>query len=129
MSASIHQEVVIKASPQHIYETLTNSKQFSEFTGGAVADISPQPGGAFSCFGGMISGCNVELVPNRRIVQAWRAGNWPEGVYSIVRFELEPDGAETKIIFDQSGFPDESRTHLESGWYKMYWDPIRSYLA
>jgi hypothetical protein len=38
-------------------------------------------------FGGDISGRNVELVPGRRAVQAWRSNAWPEGVYSIVRFE------------------------------------------
>ena len=95
----------------------------------APADIDPSPGGAFSCFGGRITGRNIELVPNRRIVQAWRAGTWPEGVYSIVRFELETHGADTKLTFDQSGFPDGNREHLESGWPKMYWEPLRVYLA
>jgi activator of HSP90 ATPase len=129
MSVSIHQEIVIKANAQLIYETLMDAKRFCEFTGGAPADINRDPGGAFSCFGGMISGRNVELVPNRRIVQAWRAGNWPEGVYSIVRFELETQGADTKVTFEQAGFPDGNREHLESGWHKMYWDPIKAYLA
>jgi activator of HSP90 ATPase len=129
MSASIHQEVVIKANPQRVYEVLTDAQQFSAFTGGKAADIDREPGGAFSCFGGMITGRNIELVPNRRIVQAWRAGNWPEGVYSIVRFELETQGTDTKLTFDQSGFPDSNREHLESGWSKMYWDPLRVYLA
>ena len=129
MSGSIHQEVVIKAGAQRIYETLTNARKFSEFTGGAAAEIDLNLGGAFSCFGGMISGRNIELVPNRRIVQAWRAGIWPEGVYSIVRFELETQGIDTKVTVDQSGFPESNREHLESGWYKMYWDPIKAYLA
>jgi uncharacterized protein YndB with AHSA1/START domain len=125
----IHQEVVLKASPQRVYDALTNDKAFSEFTGGAPADIDGNPGGEFSCFGGMIRGRNIELVPNQRIVQAWRAGDWPEGVYSIVRFELKPQGADTRLLFDQAGFPDDNRTHLESGWHKMYWDPLNRYLA
>jgi activator of HSP90 ATPase len=129
MSASIHQEVIVQTNAQRIYAAMLTSSQFSAFTGGKPTEIDAKAGGAFSCFGGMISGRIVELVENRRIVQAWRAGNWPEGVYSIVRFELEPQGSDTKIIFDQSGFPPDNREHLEVGWHKMYWEPLKAYLA
>jgi activator of HSP90 ATPase len=79
MGNVIRQEVVLEANPKRIYETLLDAKRFSEFTGGAPAAIASEAGGAFSCFNGMITGRNVELIPNQRIVQAWRAGNWPEG--------------------------------------------------
>jgi hypothetical protein len=28
-----------------------------------------------------VSGRNIELIPNRKIVQAWRVETWPSGVY------------------------------------------------
>ena len=62
-------------------------------------------------------------------MQAWRAGNWDEGVYSIARFELHEEGTSTKIVFDQAGFPEEAGQHLEGGWAKMYWEPLRHYLG
>jgi uncharacterized protein YndB with AHSA1/START domain len=68
---SLHQEVDFKTTPQRIYAALLSSKDFAAFTG-APAEIDPKPGGAFSLFGGMVVGRNVELVPNQRIVQAWR---------------------------------------------------------
>ena len=77
----------------------------------------------------MISGRNIELKPNARIVQAWRAGNWPEGVYSVVRFELTGEGAATTLTLDQSGFPEEQREHLDGGWRKMYWEPLQKHLG
>ena len=129
MSASIEQEVVIPASPRRVYEALTDAKTFSAFTGGKPAEIEGKAGGVFSCFGGMILGRNVELVPERRVVQAWRVANWPDGVFSIVRFELVPAGAGTKLSFFQAGFPDDARGHLEAGWHKMYWEPLRTYLG
>ena len=129
MSASIHQVIQFTASAKRIYQALLDAKQFSQFTGGAPAQIDPAAGGAFSCFGGMIIGRNVELKPDARIVQAWRAGNWPEGVYSVVRFELTGEGAATTLTFDQSGFPEEQREHLDAGWHKMYWEPLKAYLA
>lgn len=129
MTAFIHQEITFNATPRRLYQALLDAKQFSEFTGGAPAQIDAAVGGAFSCFGGMITGRNVELDPDRRIVQAWRAGNWPEGVYSIVRFEMTGQGAGTKLTFDHSGFPDGQREHLDGGWHKMYWEPLRKYLS
>jgi activator of HSP90 ATPase len=129
MENSIRQEVTIKARPERIYDTLLNAKRFSEFCGGAPATIVPEAGGAFSCFNGMITGRNVELVPSHRIVQAWRTGNWPEGVYSIVRFELNAQGAETKLTLDHSAFPEGASEHLRGGWHKMYWEPLKKYLA
>ncbi|MED1471259.1 SRPBCC domain-containing protein [Bacillus salipaludis] len=129
MSKTIHQEVVISAASNRIYEALLDSKQFSEMTGGAPTDISPEAGGTFSCFGGMIEGRNIELVPGKRIVQAWRVKTWEEGKYSIAKFELQEDGGKTKIIFDQIGFPEEEGSHLDAGWGQNYWNPLEKYLG
>ena len=51
-----------------------------------------------------------------------------EGVYSIVHFELHEEGGSVKIVFDQAGFPEEAGPHLEGGWAKMYWEPLKAYL-
>ncbi len=121
----IHQEIDIKAAPGRIYKALTDEKQFSALTGNAPTEISREEGGPFSVFGGMIVGRNIELVPDRRIVQAWRVKNWEPGVYSTVRFELQPSGAGTRIVFDHAGFPEGERVHLESGWHSNYWEPLK----
>lgn len=124
----IQQEITFKSSIQKVFEALTNSKQFSELTG-APAEINSEPGGKFTCFGGMISGQTIEIQPLVLLVQAWRAGNWNQGVYSIIKFELESIGNnETKLIFEHRGFPDDQKTHLESGWHERYWEPIKNYL-
>jgi len=125
----IHQEVEIKGSPQAVYDILTSSQKFSNMTGGRDADISKEEGGAVSMFGGDIKARNVELVPGKRVVQAWRAGAWPEGVYSIVRFELAGDGKGTKLTFDQSGYPEEAHDMLSGGWQQMYWGPMNAMLS
>jgi uncharacterized protein YndB with AHSA1/START domain len=129
MSAAIHQQVTFKARPHQVYTALTDSAQFSKMTGGAPAEIGPGVGGAFSCFGGVIEGRNVELIPDQRIVQAWRAKMWDAGVYSIVRFELRAEGSGTRIVFDHSGFPEDQAEHLAAGWKSNYWEPLEKYLA
>ncbi|MGG4489395.1 SRPBCC domain-containing protein [Metabacillus idriensis] len=125
----IHQEIKFNTDAKKIYEALTDSKQFSELSGGAPAEIHPEAGGSFSLFGGMISGRNIELIPNKRIVQAWRPGNWEEGLYSIVKIEFIEKGSETILMFDHTAFPEEQREHLDAGWHANYWQPLQTYLS
>src|SRR5262249_40855389 len=123
---TIHQEVDFKVIPQRVYEVLLDTKEFSAFSGRA-AQIDAALGGAFSVFAGHIVGRNVELVPGQRIVQAWRVVTWPEGVYSIARFELKSQAAGTHLVFDHTGFPEELRDHLAEGWQTNYWALLQNY--
>ena len=125
-SITIHQEIDFNASPQQLYEALVDSKQFTQFSGRA-AEINREVGGAFSLFKGHIIGRNVELVPNERIVQAWRVVTWPEGAYSIVRFELKPQGSGTHLVFDHIGFPEGLHDHLAEGWEENYWSLLKKH--
>jgi activator of HSP90 ATPase len=137
---SIHQEPEFKASGKRIYTALTDPKQFDKIVelsgvlqamhlGNKPSQISPAVGGSFALFGGFITGRQLELVPDKRIVQAWRAGDWPEGIYSIAKFELVPQGAGTKIVFDHTGFPNGDAESLASGWKAHYWEPLAKLLA
>jgi activator of HSP90 ATPase len=137
---SIHQEPVFNASPARVYEALTNAAQFDKVIklSGAMqsgmipknkpAQINSVPGGAFSFFGGYITGRNIELVPAKRIVQAWRPADWSPGVYSIVKFELVAQDSGTKIVFDHTGFPAGTGQHLAEGWHDNYWNPLVLFL-
>jgi activator of HSP90 ATPase len=137
---AIHQEPVFKASRKRVYEALTDDKQFdkviqlsgvmqSMHLGDKPAEISREVGGPFTLFGGYIRGRHVELVPNQRIVQAWRTGGWDPGVYSIAKFELVEQGSGTKIVFDHTGFPNGEAEVLASGWKAHYWEPLAKLLA
>jgi len=53
---------------------------------------------------------------------------WPDAVFSIVRFELKEQGQGTRLILEHSGFPEENREHLDGGWSRMYWEPLKKYL-
>jgi activator of HSP90 ATPase len=125
-SITIHQEIEFNATPQQLYDALLDSKQFAEFSG-RPAEINREVGGAFSLFKGHIIGRNLELIPNERIVQAWRVVTWPEGAYSIVRFELKPQGSGTRVVFDHIGFPEGLHDHLAAGWEENYWSLLKKY--
>jgi activator of HSP90 ATPase len=138
---SIHQESVFTATRKRVYEALTDAKQFQKVVmlsaamksgmipPGKPAEISTESGGTFSLFGGYIFGRHIELVPNERIVQAWRTAEWDPGVYSIAKFELAEQGAGTKIIFDHAAFPKGAGEHLAAGWKANYWEPLEKFLV
>jgi len=138
---SIHQEPLFKAARNRIYHVLTDTKQFHEMEmlsgavksgmalGNAATAVSAAAGGAFTIYGGHIIGRNIELVPNQRVVQAWRVVNWDPGVYSIVKFELLEHEGGTKIVFDHTGFPGDQGQHLADGWNANYWEPLRKLLG
>lgn len=138
---AIHQEPVFAASPKRLYEALLDAKQFDKVmqlseamrTGMAPAGkptaISREEGGPFTIYGGHIIGRQLELVPGRRIVEAWRVVDWKPGIYSIARFELVAAGSGAKLIFDHTGFPAGLAQHLATGWNGNYWEPLRKFLA
>lgn len=138
---SIHQQVMLKAKPARVYAALIDPQQFQQLTllsaavkSGMVsattpAAISSEAGGAFSLFGGHISGRVIELIRNERIVQAWRAGDWTAGTYSIARFELVEVGTGTRLVFDHTGFPVGQAEHLAAGWKENYWEPLAKVLT
>jgi uncharacterized protein YndB with AHSA1/START domain len=134
--------VVFKGSRKRVYEALTDAKQFNKVVelsaamksgmvpaGSSPAEISRDVGGAFSIFGGYISGRHIEMVPGERLVQAWRTGEWKPGVYSIAKFELTEQGSGTKLVFDHTGFPEGTGQHLAEGWKVNYWEPLEKFLA
>ncbi len=125
---SIHMEAEFKVSPARVYEALLDSKQFAAFSG-LPAEIDRAEGGAFSMFQGQIVGRNVELVPNKRIVQAWRPTHWDAGVYSIVKFELAEQGSGTKFVLDHTGFPEGEFDSLTAGWKSHYIAGLQKFLA
>jgi activator of HSP90 ATPase len=127
MSKTIRQSVTIKASPHAVYEILMDAKLHSEFTGSEVK-MSRRVGGKFSVYGGDISGENLELAPDQKIVQSWRYSDWPEGVYSTATFSLAPVDKGTRLTFTQSGVPDDKYEDIKQGWKDYYWDPIKAML-
>jgi activator of HSP90 ATPase len=137
---SIHQEASFRASRKRVYEALTDTQQFDKVTrlsddmksmgpGGTPTEISNKVGGTFVIFRGHILGRQIELVPNERIVQAWRVEGWAPGLYSIARFEIKEEGSGSLIVFDHTGFPKGLVDHLAAGWKSHYWEPLEKFLA
>jgi activator of HSP90 ATPase len=136
---SIHQEIQFDATLHRVYAALTTAAQFDAVSklgvaaksmklGSAATAIGVGAGDAFTLFGGYIVGRHLELVPDTRLVQAWREQSWEPGAFSLVKFQFSDDGAGTKLVFDHNGFPKGAGDHLSIGWYQDYWNPLAKFL-
>lgn len=121
---TIRQSVTFKTSPHVIYEMLMDSRKHAKFTG-EKANISRKIGGKFTAYAGYINGVNLNLVQDRTIVQSWRGSDWPRGLYSKVTFLLEKVKGGARLIFRQSGVPEEYYKDINQGWRDYYWKPMR----
>jgi activator of HSP90 ATPase len=140
-AAAIHQEVVFDADRHRVYQALTEARLFDKVVklsaaaasaaapGAPPTQLASEAGGTFSLFGGYITGRQIELVADERVVQVWRAGSWEPAAYSIARFVLESEGGKTRLLFDHKGFPDDQAVHLATGWHINYWEPLAKFLA
>jgi len=140
-SEAIRQEVTLDASPQRVYQALTTTQDFDSITrlsdgaallnaaGAKPTSISSEVGGPFTLFGGYITGRHVEMLPNERLIQAWRAGSWKPGAFSIVAFYLKAEEGKTRLNFEHRGFPNGNGAVLAQGWHAHYWEPLAKFLA
>jgi len=125
----IHQEIEFDASPHKIYELLMDTAMHSQFTG-EPADISRDVGGPFSCYGDYINGENIELIPDKKIVQKWIGKDFPEGHHSTLTIVLEDKGnGKTLLILDHANVPADLAPNIKLGWTTHYWDKMKEYLS
>jgi activator of HSP90 ATPase len=127
MSKIIKQTVTFKATPHEVYETLMDSKKHAAFTGGK-ASISRRIGGSIMAYDNYITGKNIELVPDKKIVQDWRAVDWPEDYFSRVTFELTAIPHGTRLDFTHADVPEGTEKEFTQGWIDNYWEPMKKYL-
>ena len=126
---TIKQVITIKASPHEVYEILMDSKKHSVMTR-SKAHISRKVGGKFSVFNGGLIGENIEIKPDKKIVQSWRSSEWrPKDHYSTVSFKLEPKKNNTKLTMIHKNVPGYDFMELKDGWKEYYWKPMKEMVS
>jgi uncharacterized protein YndB with AHSA1/START domain len=120
---AVERELTIAASPQTIWELLTDEREATRWIGRSAA-FDLRPGGAYRVDvvpGNTARGEFVEIDPPRRLVFTW---GWESGVAdtvppgsTTVEFELEPAGDGTLLRFRHRNLPteDSAASHAH-GW-------------
>jgi activator of HSP90 ATPase len=125
----IEQTVFLDASPEDVYDALLDAKKHSAFTG-SPATTSAKVGAEFNAWDGYISGKNLELVKNKKIVQEWETTEWPKGYpRSRLEFTLTAKRGGTELRMVHTNVPAEQVGDYTGGWKSAYWEPLGEYFA
>ena len=120
---------VIPAPPERIYAAWLSSDEHTAFTGDKAV-VEPFVGGTHSTFDGYAIGRTVELQPGRRIVQTWRAEDFPLGSPdSRVEVTLEETVGGTMLTILHTEIPSGQGTSCRDGWVKFYLEPLKGYFV
>ncbi|HKY84940.1 MAG TPA: SRPBCC domain-containing protein [Anaerolineales bacterium] len=119
----------LAAPPEIVYRAWLDSAQHAAFVG-AQAEIEEGVGGEFRLWDGYITGRTLALDPPRRIVQAWRTTEFPDGSPdSQIEVRLEPEAGGTQITLVHTGIPAGQGPQYEEGWKENYFDPMKEYFS
>jgi len=119
----------LPSSPEDIYTAWLSSEGHSQMTG-SQAEVEGGSGGAFKAWDGYIWGKTLEVEANRRVVQAWRTSEFPDGSPDSrveILFEKVTDG--TKITLIHTGIPDGQGDNYKQGWDDFYFTPMHTYFS
>jgi activator of HSP90 ATPase len=128
MMPVIQQTVRFRTTPHALFEIYLNSKKHSQSTG-MPARISRKIGGRFRAFNGALEGKNLTIVPDKQIVQLWRASHWKKENWSILILTFSKVAGGAQIDLAHVGVPAYDHKGVRKGWPKYYWRPWKRFLA
>lgn len=119
--------VTIPAQAAAIYKAWLSTEGHTAMTG-SPAKVDGRADGGFTAWDGYIWGRFLELVENKKIVQAWRTSEFPEDAEdSKVEIVLEETGDDTKITLHHFNIPKGQAQGYKKGWDDFYFKPMRKY--
>ena len=112
-----------------IYKAWLSTQGHTLMTG-SPAKVTGHVQGDFTAWDGYIWGTFLELDENKRIVQTWRTGEFPEDAEdSRVEILFEEVNGKTKLTLKHSNIPDGQAESYKSGWEDFYFKPMREYFG
>lgn len=128
MPGTLQQSVVLPASPARLYAMYLNPESHAAITG-EPAIIGRKRGAAFRAFDGTLTGTILQTVPNKLIVQSWRASHWKKSdLDSTLVLSFRPDPKGCRIHLVHVNVADHDYDGVKKGWYIYYWNPWRDFL-
>lgn len=123
---SLQLKAIFPVTPEVVYRAWLNSTAHTQMTGG-TAQCSDRVDAPFSVWEGYITGKNLELVPNTRIVQSWRTTEFSTGDDDsnlVLDFKAVSEG--TELTLTHTHIP-KGQTQYKQGWVDHYLTPMLEY--
>ena len=112
-----------RTTAEELFKTFTSPDRLAAFTRAPPTVYEgAHPGGAFSLFGGNVSGSYIDLSAPTKIVQKWRLGSWPEAHYSVleIHFDQNDRDAVTVMRVSWKGVPVGEEEVVRRNWEEFY---------
>jgi activator of HSP90 ATPase len=94
---------------------------------GATAKVNAKVGGKFEAWDGYITGKNLKLETNKRIVQEWRTSEFSkDDDNSLLEIGFAKAKEGTKLSIKHSNLPEHGMQYKQ-GWVDSYFEPMKDY--
>ena len=125
---SLRHSVLIRAPAAAVRLALLDGPSLSRILGHACA-ATPEVGGEFSMWDGLISGHNARVTDDE-VVQVWMYAlpHWPEGVQSNVLLRFIAEGEATRVALSHSSIPSGCVQAVEEHWRDHVWPGLKALL-
>jgi uncharacterized protein YndB with AHSA1/START domain/DNA-binding transcriptional ArsR family regulator len=115
-------EIYIKATPERLWQAITDTEMRRKYTFGAVITSDWTPGSRHEAVGHgtlIAEGENLEVDPPRLLVQSFRA-LWDDDVKrdgtSRVTWEIQPVGDSCRLVVTHDQLHENANAQLYGGW-------------
>lgn len=115
---------IIPAIPEDVFAALTNAFTIELWTG-YKAIMNDQPGTEFSLWDGDITGRNLEVIKDKKLVQEWYFGDQEDK--SVVTIKLFENKKGTQVELIHTNIPDEDYENITEGWINYYFGAIKEF--
>jgi uncharacterized protein YndB with AHSA1/START domain len=125
---TIQQTYTIHATVSVVWQALVNPKEIDRWGGGPVK-MDAKEGTKFSLWGGSIWGKNIEVIPEKKLVQEWYSEEertWDKP--SIAEFTLHAKGDKVQLDLIHTDVPDEYAASIEDGWKDYYLGALKDFV-
>jgi hypothetical protein len=128
MTKEFKQRVTLPCNAKLVFEQLLDSRKHTKITK-SPAFVNKREGGTFTAFNGQLTGRNIEIKPNKKIVQAIRFKNWDKDCYSIVTLKtIQTSNNKCTLELLQVGIPSNNIGKVKKHWNNNYWQMFKDFL-
>lgn len=121
----IRLEYKIKAPIEKVWKCLVDAAEIEKWGAGA-ATMDDKAGTEFKLWGGDVYGRNLQVIPNKSLMQEWYGGKWEKP--SKVIFVLTEIKGGTLVYLHHEGVPEHEYEAIKDGWKRYYLGEIKKYL-
>ncbi len=121
--------VTLPVPAKDLFKAWLDSKKHSAMTGGKAV-IEPKSNGKHSAWDGYIWGKNIEITPNKKIIQTWRTSEFADNdLDSLLEISFAEKKGKTTVTLSHTNIPEGQGANYKKGWKDFYFTPMKQYFS